>query len=214
METTPLAHKQIQTVYRNYSSFYDYVFGYILQHGRRRAVEIVNKAAPLNTSILDVGVGTGLSLFFYREDLKVTGIDLCKEMLEKAEKRVQNHNMQDRVKLIEMDAEHLQFPDNAFHSVIAMHVASVVNDPHAFLNELLRVCVPGGDIIIVNHFSSKKPWLQAIEKKLAAFHFKLGFNLNLSMQPFLTHPGLKLIDSQKTNFLGWWKLLHFRKVSE
>lgn len=204
--------QKIQSIYKNYSPVYDFLFDKIFQQGRKLSVDIVNQNTPNNAKILDIGVGTGLSLPYYRHDLKITGVDICQEMLKKAEARVKAHHMETRVDLLNMDAEQLKFPDNSFQAVVALHVASVVSNPKAFMDELFRVCAPGGNIIIVNHFASNKFLLHTIEKKLALFHLALGFNANLSAKFFLAKTELQLIDYKKINFLGWWKLLHFRKT--
>ena len=71
--------------YRRWAPVYDYTFGLIAREGRRHAVEVINAREG---RVLEVGVGTGLSLPDYEEHLEVVGIDLSPEMLEKARERV------------------------------------------------------------------------------------------------------------------------------
>jgi|SRR6185312_11911832 len=203
--------QSVQNAYRRYASFYDQVFGRILQPGRELAVKLINSCAPQNTKVLEVGVGTGLSLDLYRADLKITGIDISQEMLDKAQERIQEFNLQTRAEVIAMDAEQLTFPDANFDTVVAMYVASVVPNPEKFLNEITRVCIPQGNILIVNHFASKNTFINAIEKKLAPHRAKLGFHPDFPIETILNYPHFKLIETYRTNLCGYWKLLHLKR---
>jgi phosphatidylethanolamine/phosphatidyl-N-methylethanolamine N-methyltransferase len=122
--------------YRLFSGSYDFVFGPVFHPGRKEAVRIVNDRPGQH--ILEVGVGTGLSLPFFRKDAKVTGIDVSTEMLEKARRRVARRQLAQVEALVEMDAENLSFPDDSFDSVLALYVASVVPDPARFAAEMRR----------------------------------------------------------------------------
>ena len=116
--------------------------------------------------ILEVGVGTGLSLPHFRSDLRVTGIDVSAEMLEKGKRRTERMGLAHVEGLHLMDAENLEFPDNTFDAVLALYVASVVPDPARFAAEMRRVCIPGGTIVVVNHFTSENPLARFMEKRL------------------------------------------------
>jgi phosphatidylethanolamine/phosphatidyl-N-methylethanolamine N-methyltransferase len=112
-------------IYRRYADSYDFVFGALFEPGRRAAVKRVNNRP--HQRILEVGVGTGLSLPHYRDDARVVGIDVSREMLAKARKKVARLGL--RVESIdEADAERLAFADNSFDAVAALYVASVVGD--------------------------------------------------------------------------------------
>src|SRR5579863_2727940 len=93
--------------YRLFSGSYDLVFGPVFHPGRKEAVRIANDRPAQR--ILEVGVGTGLSLPYFRADARVTGIDVSKEMLAKARRRVERRRLQQVEVLLEMDAEHLTF---------------------------------------------------------------------------------------------------------
>ena len=201
----------VQSAYKRYAGFYDQFFGKILGPGRESAVSLINDIAPLNGKILEVGVGTGLSLPSYRTDLNITGIDVSTEMLNKARERVDNTTAK-RWTLLEMDAENLTFSADSFDCVAAMYVASVVPDVDKFLAEITRVCIDGGDIIIVNHFSTNHPILGAVEKFLSPLQKWLGFRTDFPVDIVMQHPNLKLVATHNTNFLGYWKLMHFKNV--
>jgi phosphatidylethanolamine/phosphatidyl-N-methylethanolamine N-methyltransferase len=164
----------VKTAYRRYARFYDTVFGAMLHPGRKVVVDAL-KCRP-GDRVLEVGVGTGLSLPLYPSSVKVTGIDVSREMLEKARRRVADKELANVEALLEMDAEQMSFPDESFDKVVAMYVVSVVENPARLLDELHRVCKPDGEIFLVNHVRSSNPILGGIEKGLARFSDKLGFH--------------------------------------
>ncbi len=191
--------------YRAFSGTYDVVFGPVFHIGRKEAVGAANTRP--GQRILEVGVGTGLSLPFFRKDSRVTGIDVSAEMLAKARRRVKQRKLEYVDTLLEMDAENMTFPDNSFDSVIALYVASVVPDPARFAAEMRRVCIPGGTIVIVNHFTSENPALRFFEKRLAPLAGKIGFHADFPLDDFLTASQLDVRESKPCNLFGYWRLL-------
>jgi phosphatidylethanolamine/phosphatidyl-N-methylethanolamine N-methyltransferase len=191
--------------YRLFSGSYDLVFGPVFHPGRKEAVRIANDRPGQH--ILEVGVGTGLSLPFFRKDAKVTGIDVSAEMLDKARRRVARHQLTQVEALVEMDAENLSFPDNSFDSVLALYVASVVPDPARFAAEMRRVCIPGGTIVVVNHFTSENPAMRFIEKRLAPLAGKIGFHADFPYADFLKASRLDVRETRPSNLCGYWRLL-------
>jgi len=107
--------------------------------------------------ILEVGVGTGLSLPLYPENVSVVGIDISRHMLDQARVRQARSGLDNVAELMVMDAENMGFKDDSFDKVVAMYVASVVPDPGRLVDEMRRVCKPGGQIFMVNHFHSRNP---------------------------------------------------------
>jgi phosphatidylethanolamine/phosphatidyl-N-methylethanolamine N-methyltransferase len=189
--------------YRLFSGSYDFVFGPIFHPGRKAAVRIAN--AQPGQRILEVGVGTGLSLPYFRSDAEVTGIDVSTEMLAKAKKRAA---VLPQVKaIIEMDAERTDFADNSFDAVLALYVASVVPDPARFAAEMRRVCRPGGTIVIVNHFMSDNPLVRGFEKMLAPLAGKIGFHADFELDKFIDVGQLTVREIRPSNLFGYWKLL-------
>jgi phosphatidylethanolamine/phosphatidyl-N-methylethanolamine N-methyltransferase len=191
--------------YRLFSGSYDFVFGPVFHPGRKEAVRIANDRP--GQRILEVGVGTGLSLPFFRRDAKVTGIDVSAEMLDKARRRVARRQLSQVEALTEMDAENLTFADDSFDSVLALYVASVVPDPARFAAEMRRVCIPGGTIVVVNHFTSENPPMRFIEKRLAPLAGKIGFHADFPLADFLTASRLDVRETRPSNLFGYWRLL-------
>ncbi|CEG56006.1 phospholipid N-methyltransferase PmtA [Legionella fallonii] len=201
----------VRKVYDAYAWFYDFVFGRVFNEGRHVTVDIVNKNAVANANVLELGVGTGLSLPLYRSDLNITGVDISEKMLKKAEERVLTDKVKTNINLKIMDAASLEFPDNSFDFVVAMYVASVVPDIDAFLHEVARVSKPSSDIVFVNHFSSEKPLARFLEKKFAHINNIIGFNSDFSMHHILDYDQFNLLNSQKVNLFNYWTILHCKK---
>jgi phosphatidylethanolamine/phosphatidyl-N-methylethanolamine N-methyltransferase len=191
--------------YRLFSGSYDLLFGPVFHPGRKAAVRIANDRP--NQRILEVGVGTGLSLPHFRADAKVTGIDVSAEMLAKARRRVARLGLTQVEALLEMDAEKMSFADDSFDAVLALYVASVVPDPARFAAEMRRVCKPGGTIVVVNHFTSENGAMRFIEKRLAPLAGKIGFHADFPLDKFLAASGLQVREMRPSNLFGYWKLL-------
>ena len=173
----------VKAAYRRYAGFYDTLFGPVLQPGRRAVIQAL-ECKP-GDRVLEVGVGTGLSLPMYPPEVRVTGIDVSREMLEKARVRVARRGLANVEALVEMDAEQMDFPDASFDKVVAMYVVSVVRDPARLLEELHRVCRHDGEIFIVNHFRSRNRILGTVEKALGGFSAQLGFRPDFEMREML-----------------------------
>jgi|SRR5579859_4223250 phosphatidylethanolamine/phosphatidyl-N-methylethanolamine N-methyltransferase len=191
--------------YRLFSGSYDIVFGPIFHPGRKAAVRIANDRP--GQRILEVGVGTGLSLPHFRPDARVTGIDVSAEMLAKAKRRVERMRLAQVEGLLLMDAENLAFPDDSFDAVLALYVASVVPDPARFAAEMRRVCIPGGTIVIVNHFTSDHALVRFGEKRLAHLARHIGFHADFPLDQFCRQSGLAIREIRPSNLFGYWKLL-------
>jgi phosphatidylethanolamine/phosphatidyl-N-methylethanolamine N-methyltransferase len=129
----------VRKVYNNYAFFYDALFGSIFNPGRSLCTDLINKAAKPQSSVLEIGIGTGLSLPLYRSDLQITGVDISEKMLEKAQEQVEKKQLGNRVQLKIMDAAQLEFPDNHFDFIVAMYVASVVPDVRVLRNLMLKL---------------------------------------------------------------------------
>lgn len=198
----------VKTAYRRWSAVYDLIFGPVMNPGRKRIVHSMN--CRRGDSVLEVGVGTGLSLPLYPADVKVTGIDISPEMLARARERVDHERLSQVDDILEMDAEQMNFADNRFDKVVAMYVVTVVPDPIRLVEEMRRVCKPGGEIFIVNHFRSNNPLLALLEGLLAPLSKLAGFRPDFDMEAFLNATNLEVVDVKKTNLFGYWKILRCR----
>lgn len=197
----------VKNSYRFYAPFYDYIFGRIVNEGRKEAIARFEQNS--GDRIMEIGVGTGLSLPFYKRHVEVYGIDVSPEMLERARKRFQGPKFPHVRELREMDAHKLEYPDNYFDGTVAMYVLSVVPDPEAVMQEMFRVTKPGGPILVVNHFSSNHKVLRSFENRLAPFSKKLGFRPDFSMDGLVKTVGRSPERVTRVNFGGYWKVLEF-----
>jgi ubiquinone/menaquinone biosynthesis C-methylase UbiE len=146
---------KIRKRYNRASFIYDYMEKPMEMMGlKQRRLDLMKE---LQGEVLEVGVGTGKNIEFYPEGAQVTAIDFSEGMLEKAKLKAQKLGKE--VKLLHMDAQHMEFPDNSFDTVFATCVFCSVPDPVQGLKEVRRVCKPGGKIIMLEHVRSEKKLL-------------------------------------------------------
>jgi len=198
----------VRHAYRRWAPVYDYTFGQVAEAGRKHAVELINRRKG---RVLEVGVGTGLSLPCYGAHLTVTGIDLSPEMLDKAREKVTRKKLANVDGLHEMDASALGFADETFDTVVAMYVLTVVPDPDKVMRELERVCAPGGEVILVNHFSQEEGIRGFMERKLASFADLIGWHAVFEIDRVLICDDLRLVDRRALRPFGLFTMLRFVK---
>ncbi|MFQ5904449.1 MAG: class I SAM-dependent methyltransferase [Candidatus Binatia bacterium] len=196
--------EEIKKIYSGYSNIYDLIFKRFFYPRQRHVIESLN--IQPQQRLLDVGVGTGLTLDLYPQHCYVTGIDLSSKMLQKAGKKVQK-NGYPHIDLLEMDATHLTFPDNTFDYVVATFVMSVVPDPIRVLSEMKRVTKKDGKIIIVNHFLSKNRFLAKIEEFISPLCTKIGWRSDLPLDYLVEEGGLDIDMKYKMRKLDLWKVV-------
>ncbi|HSU77734.1 MAG TPA: class I SAM-dependent methyltransferase [Burkholderiales bacterium] len=197
--------ESVKAAYRRYAAVYDAVFGPVLQPGRKAVVQALGLRP--GDRVLEVGVGTGLSLPLYPRDVSITGIDLSREMLEKARRRVARQRLANVEALLEMDAEQMSIPDASFDKVVAMYVVPVVANPVRLLQELHRVCRPDGEIFLVNHVRSDNRFVAAFEKALAPLSDKIGFRPDFELRDMLSDVD-QVTEVSRINF--FWKVMRLK----
>ena len=198
----------IEQAYRRYARFYDVCFGAVFQPGRRAIVDRMD-CGP-GERILEVGVGTGLSLPLYPDNVSVVGIDISRHMLDQARVRQARCGLENVAELMVMDAENMEFTDDSFDKVVAMYVASVVPHPERLVDEMRRVCKPGGQIFVVNHFHSRHPLLGGVERLLAPLSKQLGFRPDFSLDRFLGQTGLDAMNIGPVNLFDFSTMVEVR----
>ena len=186
----------IKKIYSLYASVYDTLFGKIFEHGRCTALKMMD-IAPHDT-ILEVGIGTGLSLPLYPKGISIIGIDLSGEMLLRAKAKKMKYPL-DNVHLSTMDASLLAFRDNTFDKVIASHVITVVPEPMHTLNEIKRVCKKEGDIFILNYAGIDNQFISRFEKIISPIRDKLGLGKHFDLDLLLKEACLPVISKQQVN---------------
>jgi len=155
---------------------------------------------PLNLKpsdyVLEVGVGTGVSLKHYPAFVKVEAIDYSEPMLVKARKRMETGEVEADINIQQMDAHNLEFKDNQFdHSVVA-HTLAVVAEPEVVLREIMRVTKSSGLIVIVNHYKDKKGIIGTIWNP---FRKRLGLGKHVNFKQLIENCGLKILSEERVN---------------
>lgn len=105
--------------------------------------------------VLEVGIGTGLSLEYYPPGIDLVGIDISARMLDRARKRADSLGRS--VALQEADIEALPFKDAVFDTVTATCVFCSVGDPVWGLEEVRRVVKPDGRVLLMEHVRPENP---------------------------------------------------------
>lgn len=195
---------KIERVYTSYAGVYDQIFGRVFHEGRESAIRNLN--VQPNEQVLEVGVGTGLALPMYPRHCSIVGIDLSEGMLAKAKERAQVHQLT-HVQLHRMDAGAMDFCDDSFDTVVAAYVVTAVPDYRKVVNEMIRVCRPGGRIIMLNHFSNGNKVIAAVEKVLSPLTKHLGWRTDLSLNTVLEGTSLHVASKMRVNPLRLWALV-------
>jgi len=201
--TNDITSDDVKKTYAFYAPIYDYLFGAVLEPGRRELCKEVAELKPI--SILEIGVGTGLLLGMYPKESSVSGIDISEEMLSIARARVKKMQCSN-IHLETMDAEHLNFPDNSFDCVVLPYVLSVTPNPDGLIKEARRVCNKNGTLIILNHFSGNNAWL-LLEKLFKNLTEKIGFRSEFSYENHILKHNWKVKKVTKVNLFGLSKLI-------
>jgi phosphatidylethanolamine/phosphatidyl-N-methylethanolamine N-methyltransferase len=167
------SHAYQSKLYSEFSHVYDKVFARIFYPRIATVIRALN--IPPGAKVLEVGVGTGLSLDAYPPHCQVLGVDLAPDMLEHAEERIALNGWR-HITVEAMDAMNLKLPDDSFDYVMAFHVVSVVPDATRMMSEVQRVCRPNGQVVVINHFRSQQPLLAALDRGLEPITRRWGWH--------------------------------------
>jgi phosphatidylethanolamine/phosphatidyl-N-methylethanolamine N-methyltransferase len=202
----------VAKAYAAWAPVYDLVFGAVFDHGRKSTIAV---ADAIGGRVLDVGVGTGLSLSDYSRTTKLCGVDISEPMLRKAQERVRALNLTNVETLSVMDAKNLAFPDSAFDAVVAQYVITAVPDPEATLDDFVRVLKPGGELILVNHIGAESGPRKVFELAFAPLARRLGWRPEFPWDRLTNwatkHGGVTLIERRPMPPMGHFSLIRYRK---
>jgi len=205
----------IERAYARWAPVYDLVFGAVFEHGRHAAIAAAER---IGGRILEVGVGTGLSLPYYSADVRLCGVDISEPMLRKAQQRVMELGLGNVEALAVMDAEHLNFPDASFNAVVAQYVITTVPNPEGTLDEFARVLKPGGEIILVSRVGAEAGMRRALERWFAPAARKLGWRTEFAFERYaqwaVSVDGVRLVERRAMPPFGHFSLIRFAKGGE
>src|ERR1700761_7291731 len=206
---------QVAEAYGRWAPVYDLVFGPVFRQGRRAAVVAAER---IGGRILEVGVGTGLSLTDYAKTNKIVGIDISQPMLEKARVRVETRRLAHVESLAVMDAEQLTFPDASFDVVVAQYVVTAIPHPEKALDEFVRVVRPGGEIILTSRIGAETGLRGTIEKWLMPVTSRLGwrteFPLGRYEQWAKGSKSVRPVERRALPPLGHFWLIRFARLAD
>jgi phosphatidylethanolamine/phosphatidyl-N-methylethanolamine N-methyltransferase len=202
----------VAKAYDRWAPVYDMVFGPVFDRGRRAAIAAAERTGG---RILEVGVGTGISLPDYSPKNRIFGVDISEMMLRKARDRVEELGLRHIEGLDVMDARHLDFPDASFDVVVAQYVITAVPDPEGTLDEFARVVKPGGEIVLLSRIGAEAGLRRSLEHWFAPAARKLGWRTEFAWQRYAAWaartPGMRLIERRAMPPLGQFALIRFRK---
>jgi len=156
--------------------------------------------------VLEVGCGTGLNLPFFdtRRVSLLTAVDLSPGMLgewQASAARLRAEGRLPPVEFARMDATRLPLPSNTFDCVLDTFSLCVFDDPSAALREMVRVCKPGGKIILLEHQRSSTPGLGAYMDFTAPAAARMGGKgcvYNQDVDALLKEAGATLVSKQES----------------
>lgn len=203
----------VEKAYERWAPIYDLVFGKVFDQGRQSTIA---EADRIGGRILDVGVGTGLSLSDYSRASRICGVDLSEPMLRKAQNRVRMLGLTNVELLAVMDAKNLAFKDGSFDAVVAQYVITAVPDPEATLDDFVRVLKRGGELILVNHIGAESGARRLFELAFAPLARRLGWRPEFPWRRLVNwasaHGGVILAERRPMAPLGHFSLIRYRKT--
>jgi phosphatidylethanolamine/phosphatidyl-N-methylethanolamine N-methyltransferase len=212
LSATDLDAQTVTKAYARWAPVYDLVFGQVFERGRQAAIAAAERVGG---RILEVGVGTGISLPHYSKSCQICGVDISEPMLRKARERVEEFGLSNVEGLYVMDAERLTFPDASFDVVAAQHVVSTVPNPEAALDEFARVLKPGGEIILVSRVGAEAGLRRSFEHWFQPAARKLGWRSEFSFERYsqwtARTPYISLVERRAVPPFGHFSLIRFAK---
>jgi len=210
---TEIDNDSVAKAYARWAPVYDLVFGAVFERGRKASIAAAER---IGGRVLEVGVGTGLSLPDYSWTNRLVGVDLSLPMLRKAKARAADHRLTNVDGLAVMDAQRLGFQDAAFDVIVAQYVITVVPDPEATLDEFARVVRPGGEIILVNHLGAEAGPRAAFEQWLAPVARRLGWRPEFRWQRLAQWAArrgdIRVVERRPMPPLGHFSLIRFARL--
>jgi phosphatidylethanolamine/phosphatidyl-N-methylethanolamine N-methyltransferase len=209
---TGMDNETIAKAYARWAPVYDLVFGAVFERGRQAAIAA---AEQIGGRVLEVGVGTGISLPDYARTTRLFGVDISEPMLRKARERVTEIGLTNVEGLEVMDATSLTFPDASFDVVVAQYVITTVPDPEAALDEFARVLKPGGEIVLMSRVGAEDGLRRTLEQWFSPVACRLGWRSEFAWQRYArwaqSTSGMRLVERRAMPPFGHFCLIRFAK---
>jgi len=195
-----MAADQVQRAYDESADQYEkkiWFDQYILGVARLRK-KLLSKATD---KILEVACGTGQNFPLFAANSEITAVDLSPRMLEFARENAIKHGL--NLNLAVMNAEHLEFPEENFDTVVSTFSTCTFPNPVKALQEMKRVCRPDGLILLLEHGHSNWPWLANFQDRHEYQHYQdhAGCRWNQDPLDLVQSAGITVLKS-KRNILG------------
>jgi phosphatidylethanolamine/phosphatidyl-N-methylethanolamine N-methyltransferase len=204
----------VERAYDRWAPIYDLVFGAVFERGRQASLEAAERVGG---RILEVGVGTGISLPDYSKANRVFGVDISEPMLRKARQRVTELGLSNVEGIKVMDAQRLEFEAASFDVVVAQYVVTAVPDPEAALDEFARVLKPGGEIVLLSRVGADQGVRRALEHLFAPIARRLGWRTEFAWERYerwAQRPhGMCLVERRPIPPFGHFSLIRYVKTT-
>lgn len=194
-------------IYNVQSHFYDKLLGSMIRRRQGNAISRMN-IDPAD-KVLDIGIGTGVSLEFYPRTCEVVGMDISEGMLDKAQNRISSGRLE-KATLVRADAMFMPFAANTFDHILVSHVITVVSDPVCLLRQIMRVGKPDCRIVIINHFQSGYRAVAMVEKIFSPLCVHLGWRSDLNLPELLEQMDLEVNFRYKLRSFDLWEIVFLR----
>jgi phosphatidylethanolamine/phosphatidyl-N-methylethanolamine N-methyltransferase len=207
-------NETIEKAYARWAPVYDLVFGAVFERGRHAAIAAAERVGG---RVLEVGVGTGISLPDYGRTTRLYGVDISEPMLRKARERVTELKLTNVEGLSVMDAADLSFPDGSFDVVVAQYVITTVPEPEAALDEFARVLRPGGEIVLMSRVGAEDGLRRTLERWFSPVACRLGWRSEFAWQRYArwaeATPDMRLVERRAMPPFGHFCLIRFAKAA-
>ncbi len=194
----------LRRAYTVWAIFYDAVVRF-LRSSRRRSLGLLDLRP--GDAVLLVGCGTGADFEFIPPEVRATAVDLTPAMLQRAAAKVGGRH----IRLLEMDAMDLNFPDSSFDKTVLHLILAVVPDPVRTLREAERVTKPNGLLVVLDKFWNR-PHPPPLPLRMAnAVVGGYVTALNRNFHTILKETSLELLREIPLGFGGLYFLYLLRK---
>lgn len=171
--------------YSLYAPIYDAVAERTFRRARRAALSQVLWQPGMR--VLIVGAGTGLDLPFLPRDVELHASDLSPAMVRRLARRAEALGMD--VQTAEMDAEHLEYPDDHFDVVVMHLILAVMPDPQRGLAEAHRVMKPNAQLCVMDKFQTDDHPSGVGRRALNALTSAIATDITRQARPLLEAEG-------------------------